>query len=618
MAPEHKGTSSAVGPTFRILGPLEAQASGGPIALGPFKQRVALALMLCNANRIAPVGLLVEALWGDRPPCTAHKNLQVYISNLRRLLFAGRQTSPLAYHAPGYQITLSPAELDMLRFEDLARAGRLCIRGGNLAGAAGTLRQALALWRTAALADLRAVPLIDAEATRLESRRLSVYEDWIEAEISLGHYLSVFDVIEDLIERHPLRERLRSAQLLVLSRSGRQSEALAEYDNLRQLLARELGLQPSPALTRLYQRILAGGPLPGTLPPDRTPVRLGAEVVAHYAQLPRDVEDFTGRRDIVDALLAGLSEDAQATRLMILTGGAGTGKTALAVRVAHLLLRQFPDGVLFMGLRTADRRPRSPSEVLAEFLDRFGLEVPLHGGSDARAAMYRAWLAERRLLLVLDDAVDEGQVRPLLPGSGSSKVLVTSRCHLGGLEAARHAGVGPMTPSDAVELLSQIAGHDRVEQDLAAARRIAASCGFLPLAIRICGVKLDTQPHLPLHRLADRLGDERRMLDELVVGDLAIRACGSSHEQDLAPADLAASLKLGMLSADRFTLAELADLLGAPLETAESVVERLIDSRLVDPAPGVSGDEDEYVIPSWLRLYLRERQLQPDSSAAPR
>src|SRR5579871_5807130 len=215
-----------------------AESGGRPVELdaGPFKQRLLLGLLLCRCNSVVLVEQLIDTLWWDGPPRTAHKNIQVYISHLRKLLAADGRPSRLRYRPPGYQLVLTPAEVDALRFEDLSRAGRLALRRGDARAAAASMRQALGLWRGPALADLQLSPTLREEATRLDDRRLSVYEDWFEA------------------------ERLRSHQLTALYRGGRQAEALAEYDNHRQLLAAELGLDPSPALRRLYQNILSGHP----------------------------------------------------------------------------------------------------------------------------------------------------------------------------------------------------------------------------------------------------------------------------------------------------------------------------------------------------------------------
>lgn len=258
--------------SFNILGPLTAElrtaelrtadydAHHVELDAGPFKQRLLLALFLCRCNNMILVEDLVDALWWDGPPRTAHKNIQVYISHLRKLLTEEGRPSRLIYHPSGYQLVLTSAEVDALRFEELSRAGRLALRRGDARGSAASMRQALELWRGPALADLQVSPVLREEAARLDDRRVSAYEDWFEAELLLGNHADVLEEIEAVVRGHPLRERLRGHQLTALYRGGRQAEALAEYDNLRQMLTSELGLDPSPALKRLYQNILSGHP----------------------------------------------------------------------------------------------------------------------------------------------------------------------------------------------------------------------------------------------------------------------------------------------------------------------------------------------------------------------
>ena len=597
------GQGNQCGVHFGVLGELEAEREGARLALGPFKQRVILALLLCNPNNIVPVGQLTEALWGNDLPRAAVKNLQVYVSNLRRLLFGDDQAKQLVYRPPGYQLRVRPDELDLLRFEGDAREGRTLLRTGDMAGAARTLHRALRSWRANALTELRSVQLVETEAARLDNRRLSVYEDWIDAELALGHSQGLLDVIEELASQNPMRERLRSAQMVALHRSGRSAEALARYDELRQLLARELGLQPSPALARLYQAILAEDPsLRAPLPHPRP---APADVSAHIMPLPRDLEDFTGRRRETESLTRALGVDA--SQVVVVSGAPGSGKTVLAVRAAHLLGRQFPDGRLVVSMRSADGRPRAASAILAELLGAFGLDDRLPRGQETRAALYRAWLAERQLLIILDDATDEPHVRPLLPGTGGSRTLITSRRHLGALEGARHLEVGPMSMADAVDLLTRIS-RQAVADDRPAAERIARACGLVPYAIRICGAKLEARPDHSLLRLADRLTQDQHVLDELSIGDLAIRTCARAYERDLTAAERDLARRLGALPDDSFTLAELAGLLGSTPEIAEAEVDHLIENRFVTPIGPLGQDgHHAYEIHRWLRLYLREQ-----------
>jgi len=597
---------------FGILGTLEVQIGAVPCPLGPFKQRVVLALLLCNANSIVPVDLLAEALWGDDLPRTAYKNLQVYISTLRRILFSGNGQARLAYRIRGYQIELNTSELDAMLFGELAQQGRMALRDGAVASAARTLEAALAMWRDDALMDLRGVPAIEAEAVRLENRRLSVYEDWFEAELDIGNHAHVLDTIEDMVRRHPMRERLRTAQFVALSRCGRRAEALAEYEELRQLLARELGLRPSPALARLYQAILADDPSLDASRGTSGPARLFADTTAHLNQLTRDLADFTGRERLTGQLTGQLASAVQSqsrqVRVTVISGPPGVGKTALAVHVGHLLMKERADGQILVRQRSASGRPRPPVEILGELLRSFGLGSRLPRGLEERAALYRSWLAERKMLIILDDASDESQVRPLLPGAGETEVLVTSRRHLGGLEAANHVTLEPFEVAEAVALLAKVAGDDRVRQSPDAAERIAVACGMMPLAIRISGAKLNAEPRTTLADLAARLEDERYLLDELSVGDLTIRACAAEYERELAGRDAGSFLRLGMLPASHFTVDDFAGVLNGSGHDAAGVLDRLVAANVVSNLTQPDGGGQRvFSIPRWLRLYARER-----------
>jgi DNA-binding SARP family transcriptional activator len=568
--------------SFSVLGPVTAELRTAetdtcPVELdaGPFKQRLLLALLLCRCNSVVLVEQLIDTLWWDGPPRTAHKNIQVYISHLRKLLTADGRPSRLRYRPPGYQLVLGPAEVDALRFEDLSRAGRLALRRGDARGAAESMRLALGLWRGPALADLQLSPALREEAARLDDRRLSVYEDWFEAELLLGNHAEVLEQIEGVVRAHPLRERLRSHQLTALYRGGRQAEALAEYDNHRQLLAAELGLDPSPALRRLYQNILSGHPTLNAPPPAGGPgggVLGGAasaagsvavssavlspdtepEVVAHAAGvlpaqprrsgLPRAAGDFTGRQDVLGEILAyfgqkpgqGASSDfgdggssrecrdgdaGHLRRFAAIAGPPGSGTSTLALQAAHVLAPRFRDGPVLLPLRDETGAPRPPAELVDDLLGRLD---PRPAATRDRSTLLRSRLAELQLLLILDGAAEEAQVRPLLPGVGDCSVILTSCRRLGGLDGVRCFLPGMFTEDEALELLGRLIGPDRVARARPAALRIVTACGLLPLAVRIAGARLASLDHLPLDRFADRLEDADRLLDELTVGDLSV------------------------------------------------------------------------------------------------
>ncbi|ROV64807.1 AfsR/SARP family transcriptional regulator, partial [Streptomyces globisporus] len=338
------GTAGAV--HFCLLGPLTARRDGRELPLGPRKQRLVLATLLARPNTPVPVDVLTDAVWPDDPPRTARKNLQVYISAARALLGPAGDggTDRLVHGCGGYLLRIAEGELDTLRFGSLARAGRAAAERGDLPGAARQLREALDLWEGPPLNDLRDSAGVADEADRLEARCLTVYEDWAEAEIELGRGGVAVDGLRDLVERHPLRERLRAAWMNSLHQSGRQAEALAVYDDYRQLMARELGLEPSPAMAGLYRSMLGRG---------REARRPAArrETPAPVA-LPAGTGAFTGRREELRDLLDVLGSGEE--RVVVVSGPGGAGKSALAVRAAQLLADPFPDGRVHVRVRGED------------------------------------------------------------------------------------------------------------------------------------------------------------------------------------------------------------------------------------------------------------------------
>ncbi|MFF3444367.1 BTAD domain-containing putative transcriptional regulator [Streptosporangium sp. NPDC002721] len=628
--------------TFAVLGPLEARRNGSLIPLGPFKQRVLLSLLLCHANRIVPVNQLSTAAWSEEPPRTALKNVQVYVSALRKNVLGTANRDRLTFHPPGYQLRLGPQHLDILVYENLARRGRQHLRDREITKAVGPLHEALKLWRGDPLPDMAHVPLISGELARLRNERMSVYEDWAEAELILGHHAHIVDSLEENVRSHPLRERLRSTQMIALFRCGRQSEALAQYEDMRQTLARDLGLRPSPVLERLYRAILAGAPSLDGPPSDGSqhldatpfggprrggaavlrppsPTGNGPEVVAHLSQLPRDLADFTGRRETVRNVL-DVFRDPRHSPPVVISGPAGAGKTALAVHAAHLLRERFPDGQLFVRLRTAGGRERSVPDVLAEILRLCGFDGDPPRRAGERVAACRAWLAERSILLILDEASSAAQIRPLLPGTGDNGVLITGRRRLSALESAHHVELRGFTPGEGVELLRRTAGAERVDADPAAALRVVGICDNLPLAVRIAGARLAASPHVLLPLFAGHLTDEHSLLDGLSVDDLSMRACAATYERDLGP-DLWASLRrLGALPTGEFTVDDLAALLGSDARLAAGVADKLVEAHVVTVVAVVAAESRPapvYLIADWLRLYARER-LEREESATQR
>ncbi|MFJ5047621.1 BTAD domain-containing putative transcriptional regulator [Streptomyces sp. NPDC088719] len=609
--PVRTGSAGAV--YVSLLGPLTASLDGRELPLGPRKQRLVLATLLARPNTPVPVGVLTDAVWPDDPPRTARKNLQVYVSAARALLGpAGEEGRERVVHGcGGYLLRIAEGELDTLRFGALARAGRAAAGRGDLPGAARLLREALDLWEGPPLNDLRDSAEVTEEADRLEARCLTVFEDWAETEIELGRAAVAVDGLRDLVERHPLRERLRAAWMNSLHQSGRQAEALAVYDDYRQLMARELGLEPSPAMAAQYRSMLGRG---------REARRPGAAREAGSAgALPACTGAFTGRRDELRDLLGVLGGGEE--RVVVVSGPAGAGKSALAVRAAHLLADRFPDGRVRVRVRREDGTARSRAEVLAELGRLCGVAGAESAGAEggpadvrvataALADAWQEWQARRRALVVLDDVPDEASVRGLLSRSGKCSVLITARGQLAGLAPVHRIALPALADGEALELLGKLIGAGRLRADRAAALRIVRACGGLPLAVEVSGMRLAVLRHLPLAEYAARLDDPSAALDELVAGDMSVRHRIASGWQDLADGDRSVLGRLAGLAEDGgFTLDRATEALGCGERAAIRAVESLIDAGAVtSPAGEVTAHAALYEVPRLLGLYARERE----------
>ncbi|MFD7639222.1 BTAD domain-containing putative transcriptional regulator [Kitasatospora sp. NPDC059795] len=577
---------------FRLLGQLVAESDGGPVPLGSLKQRAVLAALLGHPNTLLSTDLLTEAVWEDEPPRSARKNLQVYVSGLRGALGAER----LAHRPGGYELRVSDGELDTLRFDALVREGREAAAGDADGKAARLLGEALRLWDGPPLPDLRHSSALRAVAERLTCRYLGAVEDWAEVELRLGHAGQVANTLADLADRHPLRERLQAVHLLALHRAGRRAEALAAFGQLRRQLSRELGLSPGPELEACHRELLADRPTP----PPRVAARHGRSV------LPPDTTAFTGRETESAELVRAVRG---AGRPVVLTGPVGVGKTALAIRAAHALRDDFPDGRLFVRLRDAAGHARDPQAVAAD-LARLLAGDPAGADPVHTPARWREWLAEHRVLVVLDGVADERTAHALLPPGGPATVLVTGRTPLPGLGAAHRIDLAPFTVPEALALLSLLVGAHRVDAAPAAAERIVTGCGLLPSAVRLAGYKLAALRHLPLDEFADRLADPHRALDELAVGETRLRDRLDTQWRALAPDQRTTLARLSRHPwAATFDLAHARRALTLDAAPALDALERLIMAGvLLCPAEETSAHTARYALPRLTHLHAR---LQP-------
>ncbi|MER5882143.1 BTAD domain-containing putative transcriptional regulator [Streptomyces sp. NPDC001910] len=596
------GGETAAPLRLTLLGPLRASRDGLPLELGPLKQRLVLAVLLTRPNTPVSLEELTDAVWPDDPPRTARKNLQVYVSTLRRVLDPD-DLGRLRHGPGGYVLHLAPQECDTLRFDELARHGDAEMRAGASSRAARTYRQALDLWRHAPFSDLAArADVLRAAVDRQHARRLAVYEAWAEAQLEIGDPGPVADTVDEMVSRHPLRERLRAVQLTSLHQVGRRTEALAAYDDCRQLLSRELGLEPGAALQSAYRSLLVD-----LAPPRPRGAPAGSRL------LPPDLSDFTGRTRELDVVGAQLATEGGPP--VLVTGAAGAGKTAFAVHAAHRLAARYPDGVVATRLCAEDGSPRPWTSVLAELARSLGCTERLPAGREEAATVWRSWLSGRRILLLLDDAPDAAALGPLLPPSGTTAALVTSRSRLPCLESAHRIELPPLSTEEALDLLGGVIGLPRLTAEPAAAARIATATGHLPFALRAAGNRLSVLRHMPLAQYADRLEHPLEALDELASGGLGVRARLAGAWARL-PVPARASLDaLAALPDSSFTLPAAARALGRDGRDTQRALEELIDIGVLPPPslPEVTAhlavlpEEVRYELP-WLTLLFAREQ----------
>ncbi|MGA6224615.1 BTAD domain-containing putative transcriptional regulator [Streptomyces umbrinus] len=602
---------------FSVLGPVRAWRGADSLPTGSPQQRALLAALLLREGRTATAGELIDALWGEEPPSQALAAVRTYASRLRKILSPG----VLVSESGGYAVRLTDesgvgASLDLALAQELAADAEKAKTTGDLCHARALLNKALSLWDGEVLASVPG-PYAEAQRARLEEWRLQLIESRLDMDLEQGCHAEAISELTALTAAHPLRERLRELLMLALYRSGRQAEALAAYADTRRLLADELGVDPRPGLQELQQRILQADP--GLAEPSAPLAPETAAAPVRPAQLPATVSDFTGRTSFVselrDVLAAASASEGRVMAVSALAGIGGVGKTTLAVHVAHRARSAFPDGQLYVDLQGAGARAVAPETVLGSFLRALGTaDAAIPDSLEERAALYRSTLDGRRILVLLDNARDAAQVRPLLPGMEGCAALVTSRVRMVDLAGAHLVDLDVMSPEEALQLFTKIVGEERVASERESALDVVAACGFLPLAIRIAASRLAARRTWTVSVLAAKLADERRRLDELQAGDLAVKATFELGYGQLESAQARAFRLLGLADGPDISLAAAAAMLDLPAEETEDLLESLVDTSLLESAaPG------RYRYHDLVRLYARacaERDEQPPGERA--
>jgi DNA-binding SARP family transcriptional activator len=636
---------------FRILGPLAVIDKGREITPTAPKVRQVLTFLLVRRNQVVQVSEFVDELWSNHPPDSAMTTLQTYIYKLRKDVLDPSGLARLHTKPCGYLLDVADENIDVCRFDSLSGQGRAALENNDPAQATRLLSEALGLWNGQALVGVTAGEILSAHVTRLEENRLRALEMRIEADMALGRYQEIISELKVLVFRYPLHERFHGDLMLALNRSGRRFEALEVYRRLRAVLIDELGLEPSSSVQRLHQSLLSadsGDPAGDThgstgskhggvkissgsgsngaasIPAPRGTGGVYVGTLTVPAQLPPDTHDFTGRAAPlaqIHATLTTPNPNTTTSRIISITGMAGVGKTSLALHAAHIDRHHYPDGQLHADLKATTPTPTPPTDILATFLRAVG--VPDHQippTLDERTKLFRTWSHDRRVLLILDDAHNTTQITPLLPANPQSAVIITSRWALPTLPGNHTTQLPVMTTPEALNLLSNIIGHQRVTTEHDQAEKIVTLCGHLPLALRCIGARLAAMTTWPLRKTTTLIENTTQRLDHLQYAEYDVRAGYDGTYNQLDPHDRSTFRLLGLLPPHDFNATTAAGLTGTPPDTVEAQLTRLVSAHLLHVTTTTNTEDTHYHLNELTRLYARERLdrefIQPESIGA--
>jgi DNA-binding SARP family transcriptional activator len=593
--------------TFGLIGPLDIRWAGQAVVVSAARQRNLLAALLLRANQPVTKRRLCAAVWGEHVTERAETTLRSYVMRLRRALgpgIAGR----LSAEPAGYLLRIDQDdEFDLLRLQACIKQGKAAARTGDWDSSMRAFHAGLELWRGDPLCDVPSEYLRLSFIPMLTELRAQVWEGLYAAARELGRTDELLVPLQRLSEDDPSSERFSVLFMSALASSNRRLDALTEYRRLRTTLIGGYGVEPGSSARELHRELLRDDPGAEAHPHElQLMTRLGPGLVPR--QLPRGASMFVGRdREVRELVryLAAAPDDGDVPPVLAITGFPGIGKSELAITVAHRVAGHYPDGQLYADLRGTAAKPAAPGRILAQFLRALGMDGrTIARDAAGQAGQFRSLLATKRLLLVLDNARDADQVRPLLPGSRSCGVLITGRQGLPQLREARLTVLGGLTESEASDLLRSLAGAERIAAEPAAAASIVAACDGLPLAIYTVGARMAARPAWSLGHLARLLADERLRLDELGYGRVAVRASLESAYRDVMRANAKAAdvfRLLGQQPSATVTVAEAAALLGWPAADADAALEALADANLlVSPAPG------RYLLPALARLFAAQ------------
>jgi DNA-binding SARP family transcriptional activator len=598
-------------PRLRMLGPPELVVDGTSGPVGSPRETVVLAVLALNAPRAVGADQLVDAIWGDDPPATARSQVQICVSALRRRLRSAGGFAAIVTRPPGYQLDVPAAELDLTLFETLASQ----VQAAEGAAGVAACDRALELWRGAPFAGLGSEFLARA-AARLDDRRVDLIELRMQLALDAGRYEDLLAGIPLLLDEYRLRENLHRLLVLALHRSGRRADALSAFQRARQILVDELGVEPGAGLRAAQAVVLSGAESEPAKP-----------AVAHAAPVPRQLPavatNFTGRESALRAIRTRLCGPGDpntpfAVAVVGISGAGGVGKSTLAVRAAHEVVAEFPDGQLYADMHedSDERSDEWVVRVLGRFLRALGMdEAMLPAAAGERAELYRTRLADRRILVVLDGVRGEDDVVPLLPGSPGCAVITTSRARLTRLPGAAGIHLDVMDDEVALRLLATYVGPERMAAEPEAAAALVRACDRLPLALSIAGAKLLSRDHWALGELLERLTDEKQRLDELSFRGVELRSTiGMSYRGLSAPA----RVLFGRMGAVRFTdLPQWAPgaLLDSGAGPSDDALFEILEANLISDGAPAGATSRRWRLHDLVRAYAVERATDEDGIA---
>jgi len=594
---------------FGLLGPLQVWRGSEEVRLGSRRERAVLAILLLRAGAPVPRQEIIDLVWADAAPPSAVNLVHTYIGRLRSRLDPYRAahggTDWLIRIGSAYQIQPAHCDIDLLRFRAAVGTARAAAPVDRLR----SLQGALGLWRGACLSDQAALAG-DPRLRAIDQERTEALMSAAWLGCRLGDVAALLPLLREAAAAEPFNEPLHACLITALATAGIQMQALAEYEGIRARLADQLGVDPGSELRQAHLRVLrqeVGQPRHGATGPRHQP---------RPALLPTGTAEFTGHAALLDRLEVALTDARGRPRGTVVTivGRNGVGKSALAVQVAHRVRESFPDGQLYVDLKGVGPAPLDPFRALGRFLRMLGDgDETLPDDTDERAELFRSRIAGRDILVVLDDVRDQAQLAPLLPGSPTASVIVTSRSGQLRVDPAHRVALGVLGDPDALRLLSRVVGADAVEREPAAAGELVRLCDGLPLALRAAGARLTARPYWTIADLVDRMADPDRRLDELVHADLDVRASFGSAYDQLAARPARAFRLLGLLDAPTFTSWLAAALVGVGQPDAERLLETLSDHYLLEVAGTDAAGQTRYRFRELARLWSREKAAETDS-----